>query len=197
MGSPLHSLGSATLSTLIGAAQAVPADDSREMNEIVRRFEPLTRRLARGMTASRRDLYDDVANACRVALVRAVRRHDLGRAGFPAYAERYMRGAGLRELAEWRRDDDKNMGGVSLDDREAPLAPDFAGAVADELAPWGDGVVAAVVRDLSPAQQTIVTLRYVYDAPLEAISGASGTSVSAVSQRLRTIHRVIEVTVAA
>lgn len=184
-----HHLRSASLPTLISLAQAAPGDDSAAMNEIIRKFEPFTRGLARGMTISEKDLYDDVANACRFGLVRAVRRHDTSRAGFPAYAERFMRGAGLRRVKQLHRL-------TSVEECEDPVES-FEEATIDRLAPWGDGPVAQAVRKLSPPQQRIATLRYVHDAPLELIASASGTSVSAVSQRLSTIHRKIELAFAA
>jgi RNA polymerase sigma factor (sigma-70 family) len=192
----IYQLGSAGLSRLIALAQADSADDSTAMNQILQRFEPLTRRLARGLTASRNDLYDDVANACRSGLVRAVRRHDPTRVGFPAYAERFMRGAGLRELKRWQRSDVELLG-LAHKEGESVGNPDSANEVDDQLAPWGDGVVAEAISDLTPSQRRIAELRYVHDAPLDLIASEAGTSVSAVSQRLSTIHRKVELALVA
>ena len=88
------------LDKLIADAQRHSNDDTPAMNEVVKRFEGLTMRLSRSMTRSF-DLQDDLANAARIALVQAVRNHDQSRPGFPAYAEKYMRGAVLREYQKW------------------------------------------------------------------------------------------------
>src|ERR687894_822090 len=55
----------ANLNNLIVTAQSEPIDDPPAMNEIIRRFEPLTRRLANSFTATDRYLRDDLANAAR------------------------------------------------------------------------------------------------------------------------------------
>jgi RNA polymerase sigma factor (sigma-70 family) len=176
---------------LIALAQADERDDTDAMNAILRRYEPMTKKIASVLTATNRDCYDDVANACRIGLVRAVRRHDPIRAGFTAYAQRFMRGAALRELRYWS--DAKTRPTPDLD-----TADPAGGDVADErLAPWGSGLVAELMANLSPEQQRIAALRYRFDASLAAIAAETGTSVPAVSQRLRTIHRKLEPTLAA
>jgi RNA polymerase sigma factor (sigma-70 family) len=165
---------SAPLPTLITIAQADEYDDSEAMNAIIRRYEPMTKRIAGALTAPSHDYYDDVANACRLGLVRAVRRHDGRHAGFTAYAQRFMRGAALRELRIW------------TETSTLPLTDDNAAEAS------GD-----VVSDLSPQQQRIAALRYQCDASLATIASETGTSVPAVSQRLRTIHRKVELALAA
>lgn len=187
-----------SLSTLIAVAQDAPVDDTPAMNAIIHRFEPLTRGLARGMTMSRNDLFDDVANASRIALVRAVRRHDPSRPGFAAYAEEFMRGAALRELKRWQRQD--ALDEIAVTAAKEDLAVDRGNVerdMLDRLAPWGDGNAAIAIGRLSASQQHLATRRYVDDASLETIASASGTSVSAVSQRLTTIHRRVETSLAA
>jgi len=126
--------------------------------------------------------------------VRAVRRHDTHRAGFPSYAERFMRGAGLHELKFWQRNEAE---WTLRDDDGEEAAPDLIEALNHRLAPWGDGPLAEAVQELSPSQQQLAELRYVHDAPLEMIASEAGTSISAASQRLATIHRRIELALAA
>lgn len=184
-----------SLDGLIEAAQFSDLDDTPAMNEIIRRFQPLARRLARQTTKSEH-LHDDLMNAARIALVKAVRRHNPQQVGFPAFAETYMRGAARREYQRWLppvTENDGNSGSPfePLMDEEDP-----ADIVIYRFAPWGDAAVAAAMDKLSPAQQRITHLRYVEDASLERIAGESGTTSSAVSQRLSTIHRALAVAIA-
>ena len=179
-----------SLAHLIQTAQADPDDDTIAMNKIVGRFEPLTRRLSRSLSSSYLYMRDDLANAARSGLVQAVRHHDPSRPTFPAFAQTYMRGAAFRER-------DRLLRQVKF--RVEPLHPELPepGAGMEErvlvrLAPWGDGRVAAAVGKLDPDQQEIVHLRYVEDESLDAIAAITGTTKSAVSQRLATIHRQVE-----
>lgn len=185
----------AELGRLIADAQRQQSDDSRAMDQIIRRFEGLTQRLARSMTRSP-ELRDDLANAARVGLVRAVRRHNLCQPGFPAYAEKYMRGAVLREYQRWIVPD------VPAADVVEEITPGaevsrIEDQVIDRLAPWGDGPAAEAIAALAPEQRKIAASRYLDDAPLASIAAATGTTVSAVSQRLSTIHRAVEIAIAA
>ena len=175
------------LSESIADAQSQSSDDSPAMNEIIRRFEGLTQRLSRSMTTSL-DLREDLANAARVGLVRAVRRHDPCRHGFPAYAEKYMRGAVLREYKRWIVPEVPATEIIN----EGSDTENLHDEVADRLAPWGGGRVASAIATLKPAQRQIAISRYVKDASVASIAQATGTSASAVSQRLGTIHRVVE-----
>jgi RNA polymerase sigma-B factor len=185
----------AHLTDLIKAAQSNKIDDSSAMNEIVRRFEGLTQRLARSMTRSPH-LQDDLANAARMGLVRAVRRHDQQRRGFPAYAEQYMRGAVLREYQKWIFPEVPHSeivegadGALGVENPQESLL--------DYLAPWGAGRVAMAIDQLTQSQRQIASLRYAEDASLETIATTTMTTVSAVSQRLGTIHRKVEQAIAA
>lgn len=92
----------AALETVLSAAAAEPEDDTLAMHEIVRRFEPLAKKIASRSTSCPH-LRADLQNAGRIAVVRAVRRHDPIERGFPAFAEVYMRGAIYREDEEARR----------------------------------------------------------------------------------------------
>jgi RNA polymerase sigma factor (sigma-70 family) len=178
------------LDFLLRKAQASDLNDTVAMNEIVRRFEPLADRLAKRATKNK-TLQEDLRNAARLALVRAVRRHDLDRAGFPAYAEFYMRGAVNRVHQRWLPPLPEEIEGLAPEPASGEEGPDVAEVVEGRLAPWGDGDVAAVLAGLSPTQHQIVVMRYVEDAPLERIAEVTGTSCSAVSQRIATVHRRI------
>jgi RNA polymerase sigma factor (sigma-70 family) len=185
-------VSSASLDFLLRKAQASDLDDTFAMNELIRRFEPLADRLSKEATTDGA-LREDLRNAARLALVRAVRRHDLNRVGFPAFAESYMRGAVNRERQCWLP--------AAVDDDRAPnpvpatAGADVAEIVAERLAPWGSGDLAAAMATLSPPQRRIASMRYLEDASLERIAAATGTSCSAVSQRIATIHRGIARTI--
>ena len=182
------------LDRLLAVAQSCDVDDSPAMGEIIIRFEPLTKRLARSITEDH-FLRDDLANAARLALVHAVRRHDLTRQGFPAFAELYMRGAVFREYRALVTPSLE----LTLDESDLPTEPAEEGKVfeietmiLERLAPWGDGAVAAAIDSLSPDQLEVVERRYIDDADLATIANERGITVSAVSQRLMVIHRNIE-----
>lgn len=193
----------AELQSLLEDAQSEPEDDSPAMNEIVRRFEGLTQKIARSLTADE-FLREDLANAARIALVKAVRRHDSSRPTFPAFAESYMRGAAIRELVIWSRtsgEADETPLQIPLTTTDLaerlPVAdqPEVEGLV--QLAPWGDGQAAEIVESLDEPRLHLLKLRYVEDAPLAAIADDAEVSVSAISQRLDTIHRRIAAALAA
>lgn len=178
----------ADLDELIADAQSHSSDDTPSMNEIITRFEGLTMRLSRLMTRSL-DLRDDLANAARIALVQAVRHHDRSRAGFPAYAEKYMRGAVLREHQKWMLPETPHAEMVEVAAQAPEVDPHEQ--ILDQLALWGSGPAAAAIDQLDPSQQQIVTLRYAEDASIASIAKLVGTTSSAVSQRLATIHRAV------
>jgi RNA polymerase sigma factor (sigma-70 family) len=180
------------LDVLVVVAQADPADNSTAMNEILRRFERLARKL--GVEVARdASMQDDCANAALIDLVRAVRRHKPGTPGFPSYARISMRFA-ARRRAQALRD---------YTARHVPVDPDagfFSALVTDNARPsasWDTERVASAVRDLRPAQQKLIERRYFEDASLGEIANEAGTSVSAVSQRLATVHRVLRESLAA
>ncbi|MGN6275171.1 MAG: sigma-70 family RNA polymerase sigma factor [Solirubrobacterales bacterium] len=194
----------AELQGLLEDAQSEPEDDSPAMNEIVRRFEGLAQKIARSLTADE-FLQEDLADEALIALVKAVRRHDSSRPTFPAFAQVYMRGAAIRELGHWSRTGSERADRAPL---EIPLeATDLvdhlppAGQPEEEalvqLAPWGAGQVAEVIEGLDEPRVRLLKLRYVEDAPLAAIADEAEVSVSAISQRLDTVHRRIEAALAA
>ncbi len=187
-------LGQVDLDLLIHAAQTAEHDDSREMNEIIRRFAGLAHRVAHALRAPDH-LHDDLANAARIGLVKAVRHHD-GRHGFPAYAELYMRGAAMREYRCWILPETADTEAVER--IQAPQRDSGGLAlVEDRLAPWGGGKMATVIDTLKPGQRKVVELRYEQDLPVKDIARSVGTSGPAVSQRLATVHRAVALALAA
>jgi DNA-directed RNA polymerase specialized sigma subunit len=177
------------LQSLIAAAKAASADDSAAMNQIIRRFEKLAFKIAARLTDDH-FLREDLANAALHALVRAVRNHDGRPHGFATFAVKYMHGAALREQ---RRLTATNHAELAFTDSHEVATHGHAGqfetAVVERLVPWGDGPVGLAVIHLTPAQQRLLGMRYQLDMPLADIADGAGTSVSAVSQRLSTIHR--------
>lgn len=191
MGHSCFRLERSELVDLIAEAQADPTDNTSAMNEIVRRFDRLAIKIAYGLTGDVH-LQQELGNTARAALVRAVRRHDLAQVGFPAYAERFMRGAALRA---WKRS--RSMGNASIDvivvDFTDPEAERLIARVVDidPLGAWGGGTTERAIAGLTPDQQDLLAQRYLEDASLNTIAERSGTSVSAVSQRLDTAHRTL------
>lgn len=185
----------ADLSALLMAAQREDGRGSAT-DKIIRRFEPLVARIGYRLAGGRPDR-EDVENAARLGLLQAVRRHRGDVAGFPSYAKKFAEGSAGRELRHWA---------PPVDTRLTPLgsAPDCAVSPPqpsiDETfgtSGWGHGATQAAVETLSPAQQQLLSRRYIDDADLADIAGESGTTVSAVSQRLTTAHRRLRLLLAA
>ncbi|MDA8071763.1 MAG: sigma-70 family RNA polymerase sigma factor [Actinomycetota bacterium] len=193
MGRSSLGLGDRQLDELVSEAQRDPHGDSPAMREIVRRFDLLAVKIASGMTADPY-LRDELANSARVGLIAAVRRHDTSRAGFPAYARRFMRGAALRA---WKRSRSWGRGGSDItvtvtdftDPTSEPLVPRVNPLAEDS--PWGDSSTATAIAALSPTQQKLLFCRYADDRSLAEIGAQTGTTVSAVRQRLDTAHRAV------
>ena len=191
------------LDALILEAQSSLTDDTPAMNEIVMRFERLAKKVAWNLTTDEY-LREDLANAARLSVVRAVRKHQ-GQPGFPAYVRRYMQGAALRELRIWRKPGfvQDTATATSFDmmmDEEAQRPSlEAALAVTDDLSggPWGDGEVADVIGHLTERQQELLWSRFVDDHDLAQIAASSDTSAPAVSQRLGTCFRRLEAVLAA
>lgn len=188
----------ADLQGLLENAQSEPSDDSLAMNEIVRRFEDLAQKISRSLTADE-FLQEDLADEARIALVRAVRRHDASRPTFPAFAQIYMRGAAIRELGLWSQassETDETPLQIPLEMTDVAERLSVADQAEEEvlvqLAPWGEGRAAEVIEGLDEPRLHLLKLRYLKDAPLATIADDAEVSVSAISQRLDTIHRRIE-----
>jgi RNA polymerase sigma factor (sigma-70 family) len=190
-----HPLARVSINTLVSIAQACDHNDSTAMNEIIRRFEPLTRRLVGAVLAADPFLRDDLANASRLGLVDAARRHN-GAPGFGNFAKLHMRGAVLREYGRWMSPETADGEAVERETVNVQ-ADDSVLSVLDEMAPWGAGALAEAVDGLDPMQRVIVELLYLDDAPVWAVAEVTGTTSQAVTQRVNTIHRRLRLAVAA
>lgn len=179
------------LAALISAAQRNPTDDSPEMNEIIRRFDGLAIKVARSFTPDH-FLQQDLANRARMALVTAVRKHKADRDGFPSYARAFMAGAAQRELGSWIGSTrSQEFSQVRLDDEVDSdlffrICMNQPG-VADRT--WGSASTTGAIRRLGPDQQILLEQRFIDDLDLAAIGSGSGTTASAVSQRIATALR--------
>lgn len=188
MGSPYYRLSTLTLDDLVARAQASSHDDTPEMGEIIRRFEPLVTATA-SRASSDVSLRDDIANACRLAVVRATRSHTLGQAGFANYVKQYVRGEAGRVRERLTRGLDPSLLVPLGETLEVASADDVAGAI--DAAMWGNGAVADVLELLPHPQQALLELRYVDDRTLADIAVLWQVTESAVSQRLRTLHNAV------
>lgn len=182
------------LEDLVAEAKVCGAD-SRATIEIIRRFEPLTKRLGARFAAGRSHR-DDVENAARYALTRAIQRHHGAIETFPAYAKRYMAGAASRELGHWLPPADTAtipIGEVAHQDMSKMIAVEASSGHAG----WADGDTADVIAKLDCSRQRLLARRYITDADLAEIAAEAGTSVSAVSQRLSATRRQLRTMLAA
>lgn len=172
---------------LIAVAQADPRNDSTAMNEMVRRFEGKALKIANGLTGDTH-LRQDAANAARWGVVKAVRAHRRGVPGFPSYVELTMRGEASRACAR------------AYDRGEIPIECDST--VWHVAAPVHDGIsaleseLALLLKGLSHEQRGLTWARYAHGYGTSELAAGLGISVSAVSQRFKTIHRLVRDNVA-
>jgi RNA polymerase sigma factor (sigma-70 family) len=190
MGLSYCELKTAELTKLIVAAQSDERDDSPEMNEIIRRFDGKARRIAAAVCL-RPANRDDVAAVARLALVRAVRGHNVSRQGFVTYAVAFMTGAARRESTRLAYPAETCCHGADLaaameNSRQHQMAN---GRTVDIN--WGSGRLSKIIVNLSAPQRHLLNERYVRDLDLAQIAQIHGSSVSAVSQRLGTAHKHI------
>lgn len=183
----------ASLEDLLAEGQQSGPHADTALNEIVRRFEPLVKKLGKKY-AQGRPHRPDVENAARYALTRAVERHQGQGATFPGYARSYMTGAALREARAWAIPAGYTITNVD-DVLDVPVIEQMTNPA--EGRRWGTGNTADAIRCLSPERQDLLRRRYIEDAELADIAADSGTSVAAVSQRLSTTHRHIRERLAA
>lgn len=175
------------LGDLIAEAQNYGSDSDRALGEIIQRFTPLVRKIGRAWAAGKA-WREDVENAARFGLTRAVARHRGSVDTFPAYARLYMTGEAKREAARWTDTDGWSLVGLneiqSLE--RTNLTP--VEEAADERS-WGYGDTADAITKLRPDQRHLLDRRYRDRAELSEIAAETACSVPAVSQRLSTIHR--------
>jgi RNA polymerase sigma factor (sigma-70 family) len=171
-------LSELSLDDLVAAAQANSADDTEEMAEILRRFDGAVWSVARSYTADA-DLRNDAAQAARLGLVKAVRAHKLGTAGFTTYAWRYMKGEALRTIKSMQIQE-------TVVDPTAYAWPDQPPR---DAAPNTNFEVLDLMAALTPEQQTIAEAHYIGDVSFKDIAAQLGISRPAVTQRFTIIHR--------
>jgi DNA-directed RNA polymerase specialized sigma24 family protein len=172
----------ACLEDLVEAAKTEDGNDSVAMNEIVRRFDPKALSLASRLTM---DLYlqQDIANAARYGVVSAVRAHTSGTPGVAAYIATTMRGEACRAIGRNTADGEK------VKPSDSPVWTNtrdvvFASTVVDT--DFG-----LMTRHLSDDQRRLVLKRYVIGDRVSDIAEDAGTSVSAISQRFKTVHKIV------
>lgn len=155
--------------------------DSPAMNELLTRYEPLIKSVVRSM--GRPDwMFDDLLNGGRWGLVQAVLHHDGRREGVTSYLKRYVRGEAERAVERQQATD------ISTAPEDLPETESLMGL------PGSPEYDEVYFKDLSPTQNLLVVARYRDDKPLAQIARTDGCSVSAVSQRLGTIHRKLSET---
>lgn len=184
MGSLYVWAAEATLEELVEAAKAEDGSNGVAMNEIVRRFEPKALQLASFLTKDYH-LQQDIANAARYGVVMAVRAHKSGTAGVAAYIAMTMRGEAYRAV------------GRNTEEREtvkAAESPVWTGTrhILEETTVV-DTDLGLMTQDLSVDQRNLVLQRYVIGDSVSDIAADAGTSVSAISQRFKTVHRTVAV----
>lgn len=106
-----------------------------------------------------------------------------------------LRGATVRELHFWNRPNEASLEGIDLVEHP-PLGDPLEEEVIARLAPWGEGAATEVIESLDEDRLELLTLRHVEGVPLAVIADAADVSVSAISQRLSTIHRRLETALA-
>jgi DNA-directed RNA polymerase specialized sigma24 family protein len=185
MGSLYLWAAEASLEELVQAAQADTSNDTVAMGEIVRRFEPKALSLASFVTKDYH-LQQDVANAARLGVVTAVRAHTAGTPGVAAYVAMTMRGEAYRAIG---RNTEK---GATVNPVDSPVWISDRNHVVEESVVDSD--LGLLAQDLSIEQRSLVFARYVIGDSLGDIATEAGTSVSAISQRFKTIHKSVGTT---
>jgi RNA polymerase sigma factor (sigma-70 family) len=193
----VNNVRSIDLAELVRRAQNNPSDDTAEMNEIIRRFDRLALKIAKRLTPDWM-LQDDLANASRYSLVKAVRKFN-GKAAFPGYARAYMIGAAKRELTQWKRSAAPE-GSVPLheveDGEEAVMDKAMFKVATDAPEPldrtWGSARLTELVTSLSKPQRVVMDLAYMEDMSLSQIAAQENVTVAAISQRKTHALQAIE-----
>jgi RNA polymerase sigma factor (sigma-70 family) len=176
--------GDPSLDDLIRAAQADPADSSAAMAEILKRFAAMIAATANSVTAEW-NARQDAAQGARLGLVKAVRKHTIGRAGFITYARRYMRTEAVRTSMAM-------TGRAPKFDQDASERSERSGARQTWRAPEPKAfTIESISAMLDPTQAAILSDRYLHDREMADIARDLGVSVPAISQRLKTIHKIL------
>jgi|GEM_PF-5166126 len=188
MGSLYVWAAEAALEELVDAAQADTSNDSVAMTEIIRRFEPKAKQLASFVTKDYH-LQQDVANGARWGVVMAVRAHTPNTPGVAAYIATTMRGEAYRAI------------GRNTDARAVVKPDDSPVWTSDACLVEKESVVntnlGLLTQDLSTDQRGLVFKRYIMGDTMSDIADEARTSVSATSQRFKTVHKIVRRTAAA
>jgi DNA-directed RNA polymerase specialized sigma subunit len=174
-----------SLDDLIRAAQADPADTSTAMAEILDRFAGMISSTANGVTTEWNGR-QDAAQGARLGLVKAVRRHSVGTAGFITYARRYMRTEAVRTSVAMAGKAPKGDHGLP-ERSERPGARRQTWSAPEPKA----FTIESIYPLLDPTQGAILSGRYVQDRAMSDIARDLGVSVPAISQRLKTMHKML------
>lgn len=174
-----------SLDELIRAAQADPGDNSAAMAEILTRFAGMIAATANSVTAEW-NARQDAAQGARLGLVKAVRNHTVGTAGFITYARRYMRTEAVRI----------SVAMTSRAPKPGPDLPERSVRPGVRRQTWAEPepkafTIEAISALLDPTQAAILRDRYVQDREMSDIARDQGVSVPAISQRLKTIHKIL------
>jgi RNA polymerase sigma factor (sigma-70 family) len=185
----LLSPSDSSLDDLIFAAQAEASDDTDAMAAILSRFDRDITFIA-NTSASEWNLSQDAAQGARMGLVKAVRAHTLGTAGFRSYANRYMRSEARRAVDAMTSEDIARDPDLLL----LPAPEERPGVLRQRDLPDQPARPMdfdAIVSVLSVEQQSVARDRYVAGRTVADIAAGLGISAPAVSQRLSTIHNVL------
>jgi len=174
-----------SMDDLVEVAQADISNDSIAMGEIVRRFDGKALKIAKFATNDYH-LGQDIANAARWGVVMAVRAHTPGKPGFASYVEQTMRGEAYRAFS---RNTSKNEIVVADEAAIWTSEPTFR-----EDASVVETNLAMLTQGLTTEQRRLVDVHYGQGYGVSEIAFDVGTSVSAVSQRFKTIHRIVGIT---
>ena len=171
--------------------EQVQRDDPQEraMGEIVRRFHKKAIAIARRLTSDFH-LREDLMSEALAALAQAARSHNLGQPGFPAYAEICMKGAAYRA---WSKQHEPRL--ILVDNLTKEF--DHSSSEAIDADTWGGGSTWEAINSLSSDKQRLLHERYVDERSQAEMAAAEGVSVSAISQRLSTAHKLMRRALAA
>jgi RNA polymerase sigma factor (sigma-70 family) len=187
MGSLYVWAADASLEELVEAAKAEDSNDSVAMNELVRRFEPKALSLASFLSKDYH-LQQDIANAARYGVVMAVRAHTSGTPGVASYIATTMRGEAYRAIGR-NTEDHETVKAI-----DSPVWTTSRNVVQDTTVVDTD--LGLITEDLSVEQRSLVLKRYVIGNSVSDIAKDAGTSVSAISQRFKTVHKIVAVAAA-
>jgi RNA polymerase sigma factor (sigma-70 family) len=174
------------LDELVVIAKRDPANNSKAMNEIVRRYQNGARIIAGRICFNQND-QGIVANTALMAVVTAVRAHDPSKDGLKSYIEITMVRAARRESMKQATDT------IETNEKtvEAKLDKEAKRAVnpVDEYDPTDYGTLTPIVGELTEPQQTLLGRHYLDDLTVTEIAVIEGVTASAVTQRLATVYR--------